>query len=313
MSFVWIFSSGVFVVGIISMFIAKKAIFIYSGILGGSLWATGNLCVIPIVKTIGLGPGMLLWGSTSLLTGFLTGKFGIFHLEKQSVPHNAMNWLSMGFVVLSMIVFFFIKPTIETLPKHKREEEEEPLTKGGDIQQEGPADGSFVDQIPAAYRNIIGGALAIGSGMLYGVNMVPMMLWTQKEQREGRDPGPLDFVFSHFAGIYLYSTAIFVLYCLYNCFYGRPPKIFPEAALPSMISGAMWGIAQCGLMSATQILGYTVGFPIGSAGPIIVSSLWSVLYFREIRGVKNLCILGLSFALLFTGIILLALSKQEKL
>jgi glucose uptake protein GlcU len=75
----------------------------------------------------------------------------------------------------------------------------------------------------------------------------------------------------------------------------------------------MWGIAQCGLMSATQILGYTVGFPIGSAGPILVSSLWSVIYFREIRGTRNLLILTVTFALLLTGMILLALSKDANL
>lgn len=169
------------------------------------------------------------------------------------------------------------------------------------------------------------------SGMLYGVNMVPMMLWTQHQKNHGHTPGTFDFVFSHFTGIYLYSTAVFLIYCIVN----RPPKMYPAAVLPSIISGtfyftsifiiclfylffafiylflkgAMWGIAQCGLMSATTILGYAVGFPIGSAGPIIVSSTWSVVYFREIRGARNLLLLGASFALLFTGIILLALSK----
>jgi len=305
-TFVWVFSSGVLIVGVLSMFIAKKAIFVYSGLLGGSLWATGNLCVIPIVKCIGLGPGMLLWGSTSLLTGFLCGKFGLFGLHKQEVPHNIMNWMSMVFVVLSMVVFFFIKPTLDKRADYKTLNDDGEKTPIGGSKEE-VDDSSFVDKLAPQTRTILGGSMAIGSGILYGVNMVPMMLWSQKQE----NPGPLDFVFSHFAGIYLYSTAIFIGYCVYNCIIGRPPKVFPEAVFPSMISGAMWGIAQCGLMSATQILGYTVGFPIGSAGPIIVSSSWSVFYFREIRGGKNLGILSLSFALLFTGILLLALSKQK--
>ena len=162
--------------------------------------------------------------------------------------------------------------------------------------------------------------------------MVPMMLWAQQQEDEGNTPGPLDFVFSHFTGIYLYSTVVFIIYCIVN----RPPKIYPAAILPGMVSGmnlkirkrkekrkknglawvvlyiflfcfysssstilthcvgAMWGIAQCGLMSATQILGYTVGFPIGSAGPIIVSSCWSVFYFHEIQGTSPLLSLFLS-------------------
>jgi len=307
-SFVWSFSSGVLIVGIVSMFITGKAIFVYSGLLGGSLWATGNLCVIPIVKSIGLGPGMLIWGSTSLITGFFCGKFGFFGLERQHVPHEVMNGLSMGFVVVSMVVFFFIKPTIDKREEYTKLADDDAASKKGGI-QETEEETSFMDKVPTSWKPPIGGGLAILSGILYGVNMVPMMLWSQKETREGRPPGTLDFVFSHFTGIYLYSTVVFIVYCLVV----RPPKMYPAATLPSVISGAMWGIAQCGLMSATQILGYTVGFPIGSAGPIIVSSTWSVVYFREIRGARNLGILAVSFTLLFIGIILLALSSKANL
>ena len=63
--------------------------------------------------------------------------------------------------------------------------------------------------------------------------MVPMMLWAQQQEDEGNTPGPLDFVFSHFTGIYLYSTVVFIIYCIVN----RPPKIYPAAILPGMVSG----------------------------------------------------------------------------
>lgn len=310
MAFVWSFSNGVLFVGFIAMFIAGNFTFVYSGLLGGSLWATGNLCVIPIVKAIGLGPGMLLWGATSLLTGFLTGKFGLFGLQKQAVPHDAVNWISIAFVVASMIVFFFVKPSVDKRTDYEQLDEEK-FSKGKSVQAE-EAETSIIDRVPPKFRRMLGVILAIASGMLYGVNMVPMMLWTQKYKHEHdcKPPGTLDFVFSHFTGIYLYSTTIFIIYCMVN---RNKPKIFPASVLPSMISGAMWGVAQCGLMSATSILGYTVGFPIGSAGPIIVSSLWSVVYFREILGMRNLLILGTSFLLLFIGIILLALSNDANI
>lgn len=299
-SFVWSFSAGVLIIGIISMCIAHQPL-IYWGLLGGSLWATGNLCVIPIVKAIGLGPGMLIWSSTSLITGFLTGKFGLFGVDKQKVSHEAMNWCSMLFVVGSLIVFFFVKPTIDKREEYQSLNGEE----GKKPVQPEEEETSILDRIPAKTKPIVGAGLALASGVLYGVNMVPMTLWTQSEKSKGNTPGTLDFVFSHFTGIYLYSTIVFIIYCLIN----RPPKMYPAAVLPSMISGAMWGVAQCGLMTATNILGYAVGFPIGSAGPVVVSSLWSVLYFREIRGLRNLLLLGASFALLFTGIALLALSN----
>lgn len=304
MSFVWVFSSGVLIVGIISMFIVGKAVFVYTGLIGGSLWAMGNLCVIPIVKLIGLGLGMLLWGSTSLITGFFVGKFGLFGLHKDQVSYPGLNWGGICFVIAAMAVFFFIKPSLD----EKKEEEREPLTRAekGSIQNydDKGNNASIYDKIPTRIRAPIGVALAVGSGILYGLNILPMSLWVQAEKAAGYEPGPLDFVFSHFTGIYLFSTLAFLVYCIAM----RPPKIYAESILPSFISGAMWGIAQCGLMVATGILGFTVGFPIGSTGPLVVSSLWAVLYFREIRGTKNIGFLLFSFALLGVGIGLLSKS-----
>ena len=49
--------------------------------LGGALWATGNITVVPIVKTIGLGIGLLVWGLVSMLVGWASGHFGIFGVE----------------------------------------------------------------------------------------------------------------------------------------------------------------------------------------------------------------------------------------
>jgi len=300
-SFVWMFSSGVLLVGISTIFMLGKAIFANTGLLGGALWASGNMCVVPVVKTIGLGLGLLIWGSTSLITGFFVGKFGLFGVDKQKVDNEVMNWVAIWLVVAAMGIFFFIKPTVD------KKKDYAPLGEKGDIQIPEEEENSVLDRIPPAYKSMIGVGLSLLSGLLYGVNMVPMTLWDQQQKLDGIKPGPLDFVLSQFTGIYLYSTAVFIVYCIFN----RPPKIYPSAVLPSIISGAMWGIAQCGLMAATSILGYAVGFPIGAAGPLLVSSLWSVLYFREIQGARNLLLLGGSFVFLLTGIILLALSDHK--
>lgn len=234
--------------------------------------------------------------ATSLVTGFMIGKFGLFGLQKDVSSDPAMNWIGFVCVLAAMAIFFFIKPTLEEA------EETKPLVDGKQIQDE--PDTSLLARIPPTSKSIVGITLAIFSGVLYGVNILPMSIWSQKQKADGHPPGALDFVFSHFTGIYLFSTAIFLGYNIVK----RPPQVFPQSILPSYISGAMWGIAQCGLMMATGILGYTKGFPIGSAGPLVVSSLWSVLYFREIRGTKNILLLLLSFAFIGTGITLLALS-----
>lgn len=35
---------------------------------------TGNIAVVPIIKTIGLGLGMLIWGSFNALTGWASSR-----------------------------------------------------------------------------------------------------------------------------------------------------------------------------------------------------------------------------------------------
>jgi len=312
MMFVWVFSSGVLTTGIIAMFIAGF-VFEYTGLIGGSLWATGNLCVIPIVKLVGLGIGLLLWGSTSLVTGFLVGKFGLLGVEKDFIPHTGLNWAGITLVVVAMALFFFIKPTLENdeaatpllpdspnLDKYQIQVAKDPT----------PSSVSIWDRLPVRFKPLIGSALAVGSGLLYGVNMVPMTLWVQRETKAHNNVAPpaLQFVFSHFIGIYLYTTVVFLVYCVAK---RNSPQVFSQSVLPAYISGAMWGIAQCGLMSATAELGFTTGFPIGSAGPLVVSSLWSVLYFREIRGRKNILLLLGSFVLIGVGITLLSVSHKN--
>jgi hypothetical protein len=45
---------------------------------GGFLWATGNTLSVPVINLIGLGLGILTWGSANMLMGWATGLFGLF-------------------------------------------------------------------------------------------------------------------------------------------------------------------------------------------------------------------------------------------
>lgn len=38
--------------------------------LGGALWCLGNVTVVPIVNSIGLSLGILLWGLSNMLVGW---------------------------------------------------------------------------------------------------------------------------------------------------------------------------------------------------------------------------------------------------
>lgn len=76
MSFQLFLGIGIWLVGLIVYLIRGCPEFQAGAMLGGFIWATANLTVVPIVKTIGLSMGLLLWGATNNITGWASGKFG---------------------------------------------------------------------------------------------------------------------------------------------------------------------------------------------------------------------------------------------
>ncbi|KAK5576520.1 hypothetical protein RB653_007664 [Dictyostelium firmibasis] len=324
LSYAFVLSIGGLCVAFIAMMIHGTFVFSPVGILGGSLWAMANLLIIPIIKLIGLGLGVLLWSSIGIVIGFFSGKFGWLGLDKQIVTHDWMNWTGFAGIVISIFCFFFIKPSLEDdKPKidisnsgkgyfpEIEENEEFPILRGslnGDnpiiinrFKDSQESTETIFDKIPTKFKTISGISMSIICGILLGVNMIPMQLWKQSHP----EASPFDIIFSQFAGVFLFNAFIFMLYAMIK----KSPQIYPKTIFPSFVSGVMWGIANCGLMVSTQNLGYTVGYPISCSGPMIISSLWSVFYFHEIKGIKNLLILCGSFLFLISGIILLAFSS----
>jgi len=150
-------------------------------------------------------------------------------------------------------------------------------------------------------KRIVGVIMALVSGLLYSASLVPFSLWKQKN----KDAGSLDYLFTLFSGIYIMSTVVFCIYCLLM----GTPKINARATIASYICGVLWAIAMAGMMVATAKLGFTVGYPISGIGPILVTSLWSVIWFREIRGRKNAILLSVAFVFIIIGIAFLVLSR----
>ena len=76
------------------------------------------------------------------------------------------------------------------------------------------------------------------SGVFYGANFTPNTVLIAT--RHG-SPEPLDYVFSHFCGIYLASTVYFVCYCVAM---RSAPRVYPRLILPGLLSGVIWAVAQ---------------------------------------------------------------------
>jgi hypothetical protein len=50
--------------------------------MGGIFWATGNLMTVPIIKSIGIGLGPLLWNTVLLVFGWAVARFGLLGIKE---------------------------------------------------------------------------------------------------------------------------------------------------------------------------------------------------------------------------------------
>uniref|UniRef100_A0A7M4EW52 Transmembrane protein 144 n=1 Tax=Crocodylus porosus TaxID=8502 RepID=A0A7M4EW52_CROPO len=247
MFFQWILCTAIWIVSLVVNLIQKCPQFWPLAMLGGFLWATGNITVVPILKTIGLGLGLLIWASFNLLTGWASSRFGWFGIDPEEVAKPTLNYIGATLSLLS-------------------------------------SDTSWVDKFSPKGKRIIGFSLAVVAGILYGSSFVPVLYIKDHGRRNGTiytgaSQYDLDYVFAHFSGIFLTSTIYFLIYCIVM---KNKPKVYPEAILPGFMSGILWAIANCCWFIANHYLSAVVSFPIITAGPGFVAAMWGVLVFKEI-------------------------------
>jgi len=75
-------------VGVFTCFIRNSFKLHVLPMLGGCLWATGNLCKVPIIKTIGIGMGQIIWATTNCVVGWAIARFGLFGGKPQIRKYN---------------------------------------------------------------------------------------------------------------------------------------------------------------------------------------------------------------------------------
>jgi glucose uptake protein GlcU len=118
-------------------------------------------------------------------------------------------------------------------------------------------------------------------------------------------PNGIDYVFSHFIGIYLSSTFYFILYCAWQ---NNLPVLNPRIALPGFCSGLLWAIAQTAFFVANDQLKFVVTFPVLGVVPGILATIIGILFYNEISGTRNFQIIGISIATTTLGCLFIALS-----
>uniref|UniRef100_A0A8C1WJX1 Transmembrane protein 144b n=1 Tax=Cyprinus carpio TaxID=7962 RepID=A0A8C1WJX1_CYPCA len=105
MFFQWICCSAIWFVGLVTDTLFRPSRAHPAAMLGGALWATGKSYFI------GLGLGILLWGSSGLLIGWTSSRFGWFGLNPEEVSKPIHNYFGAGLCLA--IIFFFVRSDVQ--------------------------------------------------------------------------------------------------------------------------------------------------------------------------------------------------------
>uniref|UniRef100_A0A0K0DHK9 Transmembrane protein 144b n=1 Tax=Angiostrongylus cantonensis TaxID=6313 RepID=A0A0K0DHK9_ANGCA len=139
---------------------------------------------------------------------------------------------------------------------------------------------------------------------------LPFLHQNHLEDYPGASDESLPYLFSFFIGVLCTSVFIFTVYSIVK---RSDPWVNASAILPSMSAGAIFAVAMTSFVIAIDHLQAAVAYPICSMAPGLVVSLWSILYFREITGRRNLVLLSLAYGLTLVGVAFVTISKEVSL
>ena len=300
---------GVFAVGIVVQCARSFPKYEAQAMFGGCLWAIGNLMVVPIVKSIGIALGMMIWSGACMLAGWASARFGILGLEKEEVSMPELNTFGVVLALAALYVASKIDGTptanssTRTNGTGRRDEEEENNGFLNDDDDDASATNNNEKHSFAIMLSVI-------SGLLYGVNFNPAEKLRLDRSGKHSDDA-LDYVFSHFSGVFLATGIAFTLHYFHvvRKSTDRYQDIRQETVFPAVISGVMWGIAQTSWFVANRALSMSISFPIISTLPSVVAALIGYFYFQEMRGQKNLRLLLSSGVMRLVSVVCIANSR----
>ncbi|VDK54657.1 unnamed protein product [Cylicostephanus goldi] len=176
----WVMSAAILCVGLTVNIIQHYPRFQPFAMLGGAFWALGNVTAIPIMSSLGMGMGMLIWGTTNCVTGWAVGRYGLFGTKAHVPAGPALNYLGLLMVIVGGFCFSQIRPSIRSL-SHPEDINEGRVT--GDDTEEGsplispsaPALFNLFCDILLIYAYSSAIFTALGAGVLYGVTFVPVI------------------------------------------------------------------------------------------------------------------------------------------
>ena len=299
----------------------KSPPFVPLAMLGGFLWASGNVMSVPCINFIGMSLGLLIWGATNMVVGWASGRYGLFGLTKDAIANPALNYVGVALVLVCLGIF----TQVQTKTRADMEADDDGPGGGGSLNDPlvlesgaaAPAGGANAPKDDAkagafapgtAARRSAGIAMAVVSGCFYGSNFDPPQYAIDRHADDEVRSQALNYVFSHFCGIIVTSYFYFFAYCAYKRLTGGAPDIKLELVGPAFVSGLIWGLSDICWFVANEALSFSVSFPLVTSGPGFVAAAWGIFVYGEITGTANFQWLGLAFVILIVACALIVVS-----
>ncbi|CAJ0590371.1 unnamed protein product [Cylicocyclus nassatus] len=308
----WVTAMAILCVGFLVFWQQAFPGFYPLAMLGGFFWAIGNAPAAPVMHRIGVSVGPLIWNSAKCITGWFTGRFGLLGMKPTIPASKPFNYAGLAFVILGCVIFSLVK----IQPSHQQQSESE---KSKESEENGNAmstvsisltreDSRECDQNIGNKEKALCFGIAVCVGICYGLTFVPVVYILDNPDKYPDHPKEaLAYVFSNFFGIFLTANAIFIAYAVKR---GKEAYVHTEIVLPSFLSGLSWAIAQSSFFIAVQHLSQAISFPIVTALPSCIASVWGIVYFKEIKGRRSITVFGIAFAVSVIGAIMVGLSKE---
>ncbi|CAJ1422072.1 unnamed protein product [Effrenium voratum] len=191
--------------------------------LGGVIFTMGNLLCPLVIQLIGLGLGLTIWDLSNMLMGWFTGRFGLFGVDQEISERPLFNYIGLALACVSL-VFMYLAAHFDTKPK---EVESQNLEGAEDLES--------------------------SASDLKGER--PDLLQGQIGQNHSRYS--LDYVFSHFLGIFVSAVASLLVYVIVRRRRSYAPL---KLVLPAMCSGVIWALGTVAWFQANAELGFAVTY-----------------------------------------------------
>ncbi|CAK9058936.1 unnamed protein product [Durusdinium trenchii] len=246
--------------------------------LGGALWMLGNLMCPRIIQMIGLGLGLTMWDLSNMLVGWLIGRFGLFGIKKDEIDEPTLNLI--GLILASVSLVFFSLSSVMNNPEvaeksltFKAKDNDEfscQSTEHEPDPERTPHQEADLERLPEEttfFQLFLGSMMSIIAGSLFGTTFVLPVALKEGSLGGHHSAYIMDYVFSHFIGIFLTSTTALLIYVGTM----RKNAYTPcNIVVPAIWSGVIWGIAQVAWFQANLDLGFSVAFPVVASLPGVI-------------------------------------------